>query len=172
MKTYYIPEVILSTLFEIAESENEHSGFLFVDPRTNKVIGFYDVTRLSNEGFVEPDKNKVRLVEEIKKKVSLETIEYHIHSYGTIERYGEYYLTEPSDADLENIVENLNKDPNYKHLLISKGYSRREGRVVQYLKPLTANFEVKSYKATKEDLETIKLLIKAIEDVESEHNIH
>jgi len=146
MEHVLLPEPIAAVLQDEAKQKNETAGVLFYEPSERKVVGIYDIGD-GDEETVEADPAKDKLAIRIALALQLEKIDYHIHSRGTIGLPGgERWLTEPSDGDLEGIMNGLARNPRYKHLLVSEGY----------LRPISDNFTIATYEPSIEEVKILK----------------
>ena len=138
-----VPESILKEVQERAGKTDENTiGYLIFDPKTKKVLCFYEIY---NKAYI-PEKEETgakreMLVDSLATDFGLEVVGYQ---------------TRYAIGDMEKIKQSAL--PNYKHAYISKSKN--------FISPITGTFELVPYQPKPEDLEILKDLKEHVSTLE------
>ena len=122
-KTVILPKELEDRLDKLAVLTDEVHGILFYRPTLTGdlcPVEYLFLTGTGTEGSVVSIDERIEIANEFfKVHPEYKYIEFHTHSTGTIQRFGEHYATHFSEGDLANIRARLDEDQNYIAMLVT-----------------------------------------------------
>lgn len=116
-----LPKELDSRLDTLTSLKEEVKGVMFYRPLEKYCpLEYLFMTAVGNEGHVKVIPERLEVVNEFfRMNPTYHYVEFHTHSVGTINTYGQYYARNFSEGDKSSLQGKLNDDPNYLHLLVT-----------------------------------------------------
>ncbi len=120
-RTVLLPKELEQRLVSLANLKSEVNGVLLYRPKEEYCpIETIFITGKGTEGHVSSTPERMAIVNEFfEKNPEYNFVKFHTHSKGTIEKFGEYYARNFSEADLEGFKEHFKENKTYIGMLIT-----------------------------------------------------
>lgn len=120
-RTVLLPRELERKLDKLAELDEETNGALFYRQEdTYCQLEQIFLTGVGDEGNVQASAERVMVVDKfLERNPDYGFVKFHVHSAGTIKRYGEKYAQEFSAGDLDGYKRHFKEDPRFIAMLVT-----------------------------------------------------